>query len=142
MDSSTPVGVTPRMLPPLTPLNRPFWTSGADGELQVLRCRTCRHWIHPPVSPCPNCGGAELASEPVSGEGTVFTYTINWHPFNPAVPVPIVIAIVELPEQAGLRFTTNLVDCAPADVRIGLPVEVRFEQHGDIWVPVFAPAAA
>jgi uncharacterized OB-fold protein len=74
----------------------------------------------------------------VSGQGEVFTYTVNWHPFNPAVPVPIVIAMVELPE-GGVRFTTNIVDCAPADVRIGMPVEVRFESHGEIWVPVFAP---
>ncbi len=81
----------------------------------------------------------DLVPEPVSGKGTVFTYTVNWHPFNPEVPVPILIAIVELPEQEGLRFTTNIVGCGPEDVRIGLPVEVRFEQHGEIWVPVFTP---
>ncbi len=34
---------------------------------------------------CPSCGGG-LVAEPASGKGTVFTYTVNAHPFNPAVP--------------------------------------------------------
>jgi hypothetical protein len=81
----------------------------------------------------------------VSGQGTVFTYTINHQPFNPAVPVPYVIAIVELAEQADLRIAANIVDCEPDSVYVGLPVEVRFEGHdvdGDsVFVPVFAPRA-
>ena len=76
----------------------------------------------------------------MSGRGTVFTYTVNYHPFNPAVPPPYVIAIVELVEQVGLRFTTNIVDCPVDDVYIGMAVEVTFEQAGDAWVPVFRPA--
>jgi uncharacterized OB-fold protein len=56
------------------------------------------------------------------------------------VPVPILLAIVELPEQKGLRFTTNIVNCEPADLKIGMPVNVLFEQYGEVWVPVFAPA--
>ena len=69
----------------------------------------------------------------MSGRGTVFTYTVNYHPFNPAVPPPYVIAIVELVEQVGLRFTTNIVDCPVDDVYIGMAVEVTFEQAGDAW---------
>ncbi len=138
MAESTSPAVSARILPPLNELNRPFWTGGARGELLILRCQACRYWVHPPSSPCPICGGG-LVPERVSGKGTVFTYTVNWHPFNPEVPVPILIAIVELPEQEGLRFTTNIVGCGPEDVRIGLPVDVRFEQHGEVWVPVFIP---
>ena len=84
-----------------------------------------------------------LESRPVSGRGTVFTYTVNHQPFNPAVPVPYVIAIVELEEQANLRIASNIVDCEPDSVRVGLPVEVRFERQdvGDesVYMPVFAP---
>jgi uncharacterized OB-fold protein len=73
----------------------------------------------------------------------VFTYTINYQQFNPAVPVPYVIAIVELDEQADLRIATNIVDCEPDSVYIGLPVEVRFERHDadgeSRFSPVFAP---
>jgi uncharacterized OB-fold protein len=79
----------------------------------------------------------------VSGRGTVFTYTVNYQPFNPGVPVPYVIAIVELEEQDDLRIATNIVDCEPDSVYVGLPVEVRFEHQvvGDesVYMPVFAP---
>ena len=61
------------------------------------------------------------------------------------MPVPYVIAIVELDEQADLRIATNIVDCEPDSVYVGLPVEVRFECHDDdnetVFVPVFAPRA-
>lgn len=87
---------------------------------------------------CGQCGGV-LVPQPVSGRGTVFTFTINRHPYNPAVPLPYVIAIVELVEQVGLRFTTDLVDVAVDEVYIGMPVVVTFEQAGEAWVPLFRP---
>jgi hypothetical protein len=126
-------------LPKLNDSNRHFWTGGARGELLILRCRSCGRWVHPPTDVCLACGG-ELRPEAVSGRGSLFTYTVNWHPYNPAVPLPILIAIVELVEQDGLRFTTNVVDCAPEDLAIGMPLQVRFEDYGEVWVPVFAPA--
>ena len=46
---------------------------------------------------------------------------------------------VELVEQEGLRFMTNLVNCDPESVSIGMPVRVLFEDHGEIFVPVFEP---
>lgn len=127
------------MLPPLTDTNRAFWTGGADGQLLIQRCVTCRRWVHPPQATCPDDGGA-LVAEPVSGLGTVFSFTINRHVYNPAVPPPYVIAIVELDEQAGLRFTTNIVNCAPEAVTMEMPVRVVFDQHGEVFVPVFEPA--
>jgi uncharacterized protein len=139
MAEMTSPAVSARILPPLNDLNRPFWTGGARGELLILRCQACRHWVHPPASPCPVCGAGNLVPEPASGKATVFTCTVNWHPFNPDAPVPVLIAIVELPEQEGLRLTTNIVDCSPEDLKIGLPVTVRFEPHGEVWVPVFVP---
>ena len=48
-------------------------------------------------------------------------------------------ALVELVEQEGLRFMTNLVNCDPESVSIGMPVRVLFEDHGEIFVPVFEP---
>jgi uncharacterized OB-fold protein len=128
-----------RMLPPLTPENRAFWTGGADGKLLILRCGRCGRWVHPPGAECPTGDGGSLTPEAVSGTGTVFTFTVNRHPYNPAVPLPYVIAIVELPEQEGLRFMTNIVNCDPESVTIGMPVRVVFEDHGEIFVPVFEP---
>jgi uncharacterized OB-fold protein len=130
------------MLPELDDHNRAFWTGGANEQLRVPFCARCGVWVSPLAAECPDCDGA-LESRPVSGRGTVFTYTVNYQPFNPAVPVPYVIAIVELEEQADLRIASNIVDCEPDSVYVGLPVEVRFERQdvGDetVYMPVFAP---
>jgi uncharacterized OB-fold protein len=75
----------------------------------------------------------------VSGDGTVYSFTVDHYPFNPSVPVPYVVALVELVEQQDLRLPTNIVDCDPAVVRIGIPVHVAFEPQDDVWVPVFRP---
>lgn len=131
-----------RMIPELTEHNRPFWTGGADGRLHVPYCEPCARWVLPPEAGCPDCDAA-LSTRVVSGEGTVFTYTVNHHPFNPAVPPPYVIAIVELAEQSDLRLAANIVDCEPDSVTIGMPVAVRFETqtvaNDRVFVPVFAP---
>jgi uncharacterized protein len=142
MPEDAPPEVPARMLPTLTEHNRAFWTGGADGQLMIDWCARCELWVSPPTAECPDCGG-DLVAHPVSGRGTVFTYTVNYQPFNPSVPVPYVIAIVVLDEQADLRIATNIVDCEPDSVYVGQPVEVRFERHdvdGDaVFVPVFAP---
>ena len=130
--------IGPRITPTLDEINRAFWTGGATGELRITRCQTCRRWVFPLSATCGECGGS-TAYEATSGKGTVFTHTTNAHPYNPAVPVPYNISVVELVEQEGLRFTTNVVDCPPDDVHIGMPVRVRFEQHGEVFVPVFVP---
>jgi len=128
----------PRILPPLTSLNRAFWTGGAQNQLLILRCAACQRWVHPPSSSCPDCEGA-LGPEPVSGRGVIFTFTVNDQGFNPSVPTPYVIAIVELAEQHDLRIPTNIVGCEPEQLQCGMPVRVLFEQHGEVFVPLFEP---
>jgi len=50
-----------------------------------------------------------------------------------------VLAYVDLAE--GPRLLTNVVGCAPAEVRVGLPVRVEFAKtDGEFPVPVFCPA--
>jgi hypothetical protein len=78
----------------------------------------------------------------VSGDAIVATFTINHQPWMPEMEVPFVVAIVELPEQRGLRLTTNVIDCAPGDVYVGMPVHVVFEHHEDVWLPFFRPTEA
>jgi len=55
----------------------------------------------------------------------------------PGQQVPYVLAIVELVEQPDVRLTTRLVGVTPGNVRIGLPLRVRFEQVEDVWLPLF-----
>ncbi|OBI05379.1 DNA-binding protein [Mycobacterium sp. E2462] len=109
-----------------------------DQPLLIDYCDACARWTHPSTGQCRSCGGP-LSARPVSGRGTVFTYTVNHHPYNPEIPVPYVIAIVELVEQPGLRVAANIVDCEPDSVRCGMPVGMLGERGGG-GAPQFAPA--
>ena len=81
-----------------------------------------------------------MAPEAVSGKATLFTYSVNHQNWMPGPELPYVVAIVSIPEQDDLRLTTNLVDVELDDVRIGMPLEVTFEHHDDVWIPLFRPA--
>ncbi|GAB2983053.1 OB-fold domain-containing protein [Amycolatopsis acidiphila] len=129
-----------RMLPQATADSTAFWTGGADGELRIHRCHSCSRLFHPPVGVCFRCRSRDVAPEAVSGRATVVSYTVNHHPwFGDAFPPPYVVAIVELAEDPEIRLTTQIVDCPVEDVTIGMAVEVAFEHHEDVWIPVFRP---
>lgn len=131
----------PRQLPALERDSAFFWTAGADGRLHICRCASCGRYLHPPLPRCPLCGG-DVGPQPVSGHGRVASFTINLQAWKPGLAVPFVFAAVELAEQRELYVFTNIVGCAPDDVRIGMPVEVQFEPHDDIWLPLFRPDGA
>jgi uncharacterized OB-fold protein len=109
-----------------------------DGRLLIEYCDHCAHWVHPAIGECRECG-AQLVAREVSGRGTVFTYTVNHHPYNPEIPTPYVIAIIELTEQSSLRMAANIVDCEPDSVTCGMSVDLRPER-GSGGAPLFAPA--
>jgi uncharacterized protein len=131
----------PRVLPALDETNKDFWTSGLDGQLRICRCKDCGTWNQPPGPLCRNCLSSSVVGEPVSGRGTVLTYSVNRHQWGAEPTPPYVVAIVELPEQEGLRLTTNIVGIDPEQVRVGMAVEIEFEAIEDVAIPVFRPVA-
>ena len=134
-----------RILPKLTDWNRDFWTGGARDELRFWRCQDCKFYIHPPQPLCPTCLSKNMKTEAVSGRATVATFSVNHQPWMPGPELPFIVAIVEIVEQPSVRLTTNIVNCAPDDARIDMPVRVVFEHHpdpdGDIYIPLFTPVA-
>lgn len=136
-DLADPPGRHRRLLPELTPENRPYWTGGAEGELLVARCGDCGTWIQPPTPACWSCRSMRVAPEPVSGRGTIHALTINHHEWVEGHTPPYAVALVELDEQPGLRVPTNVTGPAGGEPAIGMPVEVHFEEHDDVWVPLF-----
>jgi uncharacterized OB-fold protein len=127
----------PRKLPQFTPDTAPFWQGGKDSALLIHFCRACARFFHPPAPICPRCLSLDVEPRPVSGRASVVTYTINYQRWTQDLEVPFVIAIVELVEQNGLRFLTNITGCAPEEVSIDMPVRVRFLQIEDVWLPQF-----
>jgi uncharacterized OB-fold protein len=129
-----------RILPKVIDENEFFWTSGADGKLRFLRCQDCKYYIHPPSPICPECLSHDVAPEVVSGKATLYTWTVNVQPWIEGTD-PYIIGIVEINEQEGLRLTTNVLDLAFEDLRLGIPLEVTFLHIEDVWLPLFKPPA-
>ncbi|HVB91265.1 MAG TPA: OB-fold domain-containing protein [Acidimicrobiales bacterium] len=133
-------GPSLRLLPRLSDDVAFFWTSGAEGILQLLRCNACQFFIHPPGPVCPRCLSRDVAPQRVSGRGRVETFTVNYQQWIPGSD-PYIIAWVSIDEQPDVRLTTNLVDVEPDDLFVGMAVEVVFEHAEDVYLPLFKPVA-
>jgi uncharacterized OB-fold protein len=133
-----------RILPPVSDLTSPYWDAARREELVVQFCGHCSHRPFPPRTQCPHCGAGDLEWRPVAGTGTVYSFTVAHRPPHPVFTgqCPLVIAIVELTE--GPRLMSNVVNCDPAEVQVGMAVKVAFEEvdDSDILLPVFVPEPA
>src|SRR6266403_124066 len=71
----------------------------------------------------------DLAFEPVSGTGAIYSYTIMYHAgdkrFAPAVPYASII--VELDDAPGALLAANLLEAPYTEAKVGRRVEVVFE---------------
>jgi uncharacterized OB-fold protein len=86
---------------------------------------------------CPNCGSLDWTVVPLSGRGTIYSFSIIHHPQNPAFDYPVLAALIDLDE--GIRIVSNIVDCEPKDLSIGRRVAVRFAPTArEMAVPVFS----
>jgi uncharacterized OB-fold protein len=130
-----------RPLPQLTFDSEFFWTSGSDGVLRVQQCQSCQNMIHPPQPVCRYCRATEMGVREVSGFATLIGFTVNRRFSLPGLPAPYVVAQVALEEDPRIRLTTNAVECDPDKLELGMRMEARFEQHGDVWLPLFRPTA-
>ncbi|MCY4366173.1 MAG: Zn-ribbon domain-containing OB-fold protein [Chloroflexi bacterium] len=130
-------------LPTVVGETRPYWESCRRGELLIQRCEKCGEYQFYPRGICANCWSDDsIRWVQASGKGTVWTYTVTYQNRTPgfAEDVPYVLAVVELEE--GVKMFTNIVDCNPREVTIGMPVEVTFVRATDqITVPYFKPSS-
>ncbi|KAA9148870.1 hypothetical protein FPZ12_044330 [Amycolatopsis acidicola] len=132
-----------RPIPVPDEITQEFWDAVREHRLVIQHCSSCSRFNHTPSLTCRSCGGAELSYREVSGRGTVHSYTVIEHPPGPGFAdlVPFVIVIVELAEQPRLFLTADLLGVAPADIRLGMDVEVTFEEIGEgCTLPQFRPA--
>jgi uncharacterized OB-fold protein/acyl dehydratase len=129
------------MRPVSSPDTAFFWAGTAAGELRVQACDSCGARRHPPGPRCPACGAMATGSYVVAaGTGEVYSYVVHHRPPVPGKRLPIVIALVELPE--GVRMTGELLGVAPDQVRIGLPVRAAFTRiDDDLTLPAWRDAA-
>ena len=131
-----------RPAPIPTAFTEPFWEGTRQGELRVQRCGDCGHWRWTPQLACPACWSEDAEWRATGGKGEVYSFTVVHRPVDPSRFVePYVLAVVRLDE--GPHMLTNIVDCEPSEVEVGMRVVVRFERIDDEFVVYpFAPEDA
>jgi uncharacterized OB-fold protein len=132
---------SPRPIPTVTPELKPFFDAARRHELSVQRCKQCGTHRFPPREICSTCLSREAEWTPVSGRGEIYSFNIMHQVYHPgfADEVPYAVVVVKLEE--GAKITSNLVGMKPQNIRIGMPVQVVFEELSDeVTLPKFTPA--
>lgn len=127
-------------IPVADALTEPYWSAAHEHRLVIQRCNACGTFRHLPSEVCGNCQAPEHEWVESAGRGTVFTFTIVGHPVHEATAtaVPYNVVIVELDDCGGVLVPSNVVDCEPADVVIGMALEVVWDDvNDDVTIPRF-----
>lgn len=122
--------------------SKEFWDGCHRHELLLQKCKPNNHYRYPPRPICPECFSTDLVWEKASGKGEVYTFIIVRRPAGPdwEADVPYVLAVIQLAE--GVRMMSNVVGCRPEDVKIGMKVEVAFDDVTEtVSLPKFKPIA-
>ena len=129
-----------RPLPEIQPFSRPFWDGTRARKLLIQHCCDCDALIFYPRRECPECWSTNLDWKESSGKATLYSYSITYEGVEEkfADDLPIILAWVDLPE--GVRITTNIIDCDPDHVHIGMELEVAYRPLTDeVTLPFFRP---
>ncbi len=126
---------------------RGFWEGSSNHELRIQQCSDCKVFRHLPTPMCPHCHSLSYDWTKTSGRGVVYSYVIVRYPVHRALrekeQVPYNTCLIELEEQEGLRILSNLLNIAPEDIEIDMPVQVTFMptvDEPDVVLPLFVPA--
>ena len=134
------------MTPPpgmLAPVGDPdaaeFWAALDRGTVLVAVCGTCgKRWL-PPLGTCPRCGAHDVATEPASPVGRLYSWSVIHLAVDPvfASETPYVVGLVELAD--GARLYGRVVGVDHDDLRDGLELELGITRIGDQAIWRFAP---
>lgn len=120
--------------------SKPFWEGAKKHKLLLKKCKNCGHIDHPPYLFCTECMHEECEWVEASGKAKIYTLTTTM--LGAPVPfwndMPYTIAMVDLVE--GPRMLTQIVEANPKDIKIGMEVEVVFDDiTEEITLPKFRP---
>lgn len=129
------------MPPPMADgITLPWWEAAAEHRLVVQRCASCGHSQLPPSPICSECRSEDTGWHEVSGRGELYTYTVVHRPIAAGQELPYVIGVIALEDSGDVRMISNVVDVDPADLFVGMPLEVAWEDMSDdLAIPRFRP---
>ena len=132
----------PLPLPEPTPVSRPFWDGLVQHRIMVQYSPSLDRYVFYPRTLAPGTLADDLEWREIDGGGTLYTYTVARRPTGPpwAGAVPQLPAVVQW--DAGPKFSTELVETDPSDIRIGMRVRPVFYDlpEGGITLLRYQPA--
>ncbi|HEX5206068.1 Zn-ribbon domain-containing OB-fold protein [Paractinoplanes rhizophilus] len=119
-------------LPEPTPVTQPYWDGLREHKVRIQYSPSAQQYVFYPRVLAPRTLADDLEWREVSGEATLYTFTVADRPTAPPWQdaVPQLLAVVELAE--GPRLTTEMVGVEPAALQVGMRVRPVFEDHPDI----------
>lgn len=119
----------------------PFWEACREHRLTAQKCASCGHFRWPSAAVCPHCRKLGGTWTDLRGTGTISSFVVQHQAIHPAFAdaVPYIIAFISLDEApADLLMLSNIIDCAWESVRVGMRVEVCFDDSTEgLSLPVF-----
>ena len=116
----------PRPRPAITHDNAFFFEGAQQGKLLIQRCAACGALRHPPGPMCPRVPLARVGhASRRAGAGTVYSFVVNHYPQVPAFDYPLAVGADRARGGHAPRRRTSSAS-TPADVTVGMPVEVEF----------------
>ena len=128
-------------LPAISTLNQPYWDGLKQRKMVLPKCEPCNKVWYPPTRFCPTCWSRDFSWQQLSGRGKVNSWVVFHQAYFSSLKddVPYNVAEVELEE--GPRLLTNLVELSQTQIRIGMSVEVVYEDVTDeVTLAKFKPA--
>ncbi|CAO5154213.1 DNA-binding protein [Frankia sp. AiPs1] len=113
--------------PAVTAETEAFWTAAGQGRLLVERCSACAARSFPPYGICRVCRSRDVAPVEITGEGRIYSLTVNHQRWMPGLEVPYALVLVEFPDHPGVRVFGRLRGCPPQEAVIGMTVDIGFE---------------
>lgn len=126
-------------LPHPTTISEPYWEGLKAHEVRLQQCDK-GHWLFFPRTHCPTCGSRQLSWRAVSGEGTLYSFTVARVPTLPEFTdeMPQLLAVVEL--QEGVHINTTMVGVEPSQLQIGQRVRPVFDERpGSVTLLRYTP---
>lgn len=119
---------TLKPMPVATEISAPFWESLKVGKLTIQQCNSCQGWVFFPRRHCSHCLAHDLEWREVSGQGTLYSYTLARVPTMPefADEMPQALAVVEL--EQGVRINTTLTGLSEDEIQVGMALKPVFHQ--------------
>ena len=135
-------------LPKIREEVKEFWEGCKRHELLIQKCKDCGTYRFPPQLMCPECNSVDKYWSRVSGKGKVHSFIIVRRTKDISVRSPLrgfdypyAVVLIELPDAGGVHIVSNMIDCEMEEIKIGMPVEVVFDDVSEeIALPKFRPS--